>query len=219
MVTQISDKAHPRWARRKDARPGELLEAALELFIDRGFAATRLEDVARKAGVSKGTLYLYYAGKEDLFKAVVRESLIPELDEAEVIISNYVGSSIELFRNIIFRWWEKIGGTRLAGLSKLVMSESGHFPELASFYHSEFILRGASTVARLLDRGMKSGEFRKVDTSQATQIIVAPMMMLMMWKHSLGANKIDPFSPEEFLNNLIDICLNGLIGKPASATP
>ncbi|RIK89923.1 MAG: TetR family transcriptional regulator, partial [Burkholderiales bacterium] len=73
-------RAERRWARRKDARPGELLDAALDLFVDRGFAATRLEDVARRAGVSKGTLYLYYANKEELLKAVVRANLIPLID-------------------------------------------------------------------------------------------------------------------------------------------
>ena len=205
-----SIKTQPRWTRRKEARPGELLEAALDLFVERGFAGTRLEDVAKLAGVSKGTLYLYYTGKEELFKAVVRETLLPKIDEAAILISNFEGDSIELFRSIIYRWWEKIGNTKLAGLSKLVMSESGNFPELASFYHNEFILRGASTIANVLERGIARGDFRAIDAKQSTQIIIAPLMMLMMWKHSLGASKIDPISPESYLDNLIDVCLYGL---------
>jgi AcrR family transcriptional regulator len=207
---RTTTRTQPRWTRRKEARPGELLEAALTLFVERGFAGTRLEDVARLAGVSKGTLYLYYTGKEELFKAVVRESLLPKLDEAEVIISNYEGDSVELLRKIIYRWWERIGNTKLAGLSKLVMSESGNFPELANFYHSEFVLRGASTIANVLNRGIARGDFRAVDTQQVTQIIIAPLMMLMMWKHSLGASKINPISAESYLENLIDVCLFGL---------
>ena len=206
-----ANKPQPRWERRKDARPGELLEAALDLFVERGFAATRLEDVARKAGVSKGTLYLYFSGKEELFKAVVRENLLPKLAEAEEVIKNKVASSIELFRYIIYGWWEQIGNTRLAGLSKLVLSESGSFPELADFYHKEFVSRGMSLIAGLLERGMEKGEFRKVDAHHMTQVVMAPVMMLMMWKHSFGSSKIDPVSPETYLDSMVDLCLHGLV--------
>jgi len=216
MVTSKTKK--PRWERRKEARPGELLSAALDLFVERGFAATRLEDVAQMAGVSKGTLYLYFSGKEDLFKAVVRESLLPVLGEAEELVSNFPGDSIELFRLIVHGWWERIGNTRLSGISKLVMSESGNFPELASFYHQEFIARGMAMMASVLERGAARGEFRSVNTHQLTQVILAPLMMLMMWKHSFGINKIDPISPENYLNSMIDLCLHGLLNASSPKT-
>jgi len=208
---RTSNKTKPRWERRKEARPGELLSAALDLFVERGFSATRLEDVAKLAGVSKGTLYLYFSSKEDLFKAVVRESLLPVLGEAEELVSNHPGDSIELFKLIVHGWWERIGNTRLSGISKLVMSESGNFPELASFYHQEFIARGMAMMASLLERGVARGEFRAINAHQLTQVILAPLMMLMMWKHSFGISKIDPISPENYLNNMIDLCLNGLL--------
>ena len=95
----------PRWERRKDARPGELAAAALELFIERGFAATRLDDVAKRAGVSKGTLYLYFDSKEDLFKAVIREGYVAPLAEAEQFLATFEGSSSDLIREIFRRWW------------------------------------------------------------------------------------------------------------------
>jgi AcrR family transcriptional regulator len=211
MNLRSSTGSAPRWARRKEARPKELLEAALELFVERGFAATRLEDVAQRAGVSKGTLYLYYSGKEELFKAVVRESLVPVLDKAEDLVSNHSGDSIELFRLIIFGWWEHIGNTRLSGISKLVMAESGNFPELSNFYHQEFVARGMAMIASLLERGIALGDFREINASHLTQVIIAPLMMLMMWKHSFSASKIDPISPEIYLNNLVDMCLHGLL--------
>ena len=213
MNKPTSNKIKPRWARRKEARPGELLSAALNLFVERGFSATRLEDVAQLAGVSKGTLYLYFSGKEDLFKAVVRESLLPVLGEAEEIVSNYSGDSIELFKVIVHGWWERIGSTSLSGIGKLVVSESGNFPELASFYHQEFIARGMNMMASLLERGIARGEFRDVNAHQLTQVILAPLMMLMMWKHSFGISKIDPISPENYLNNMIDLCLHGLLNN------
>ncbi len=140
----------PRWERRKDARPQELLAAALDLFVDKGYAATRLDDVAARAGVSKGTLYLYFTNKEELFKAVVRENLLPALGEAEAAIEECDGPSAELFRGIMLGWWERIGDTKLSGICKLMIAESGNFPELARFYHEEVISRGNKMIISLL---------------------------------------------------------------------
>ena len=171
----------PRWARRKDARPQELLAAALDLFVERGYAATRLDDVAAQAGVSKGTLYLYFTNKEELFKAVVRENVVPILGEAESIVDNFQGPTSDLFREIAFGWWEKIGGTKLSGITKLMIAESSNFPEVAKFYHDEVITRGNAMIGRMLERGVASGEFRDIDIKQSLNVVCAPMIMLMLW--------------------------------------
>src|ERR1035437_4617735 len=160
-------KSKPRWCRRKEARPQELLAAALDLFVERGYAATRLDDVAAQAGVSKGTLYLYFTNKEELFKAVVRESVLPVLGEAEETIDRYEGSSETLLREIMLGWWQRIGNTKVAGISKLMVEESGNFPDVAKFYHEEVISRGTAVIGRVLERGVKRGEFRAIDTGQA----------------------------------------------------
>lgn len=146
----------PKWERRKEARPQELLAAALDLFVERGFAATRLDDVAKAAGVSKGTLYLYFSSKEDLFKAVVRESIVPLIGEAEGMIGEFSGDSEELFRTVMTNWWQNIGTTKLSGLPKLMMAEAGNFPELARFYQEEVVNRGEKLVASMLARGRQS---------------------------------------------------------------
>ena len=208
-------KSPPRWARRKDARPQELLDAALDLFVERGFAATRLDDVARRAGVSKGTLYLYYANKEELFKAVVRENVVPVLGEAETMAHDFVGSSAELFRTIMLGWWERIGDTKLSGITKLIMAESGNFPDLATFYNDEVIVRSNAMVAGVIERGVASGEFRPVDAVQSIRVIVAPILMLMMWKHSFnGACSFQPLSPQAYLDSFVDLFLHGLLREP-----
>lgn len=173
----IPTENKPRWERRKDERPQELLAAALDLFVDKGFAATRLNDVAARAGVSKGTLYLYFTNKEDLFKAVVRENLVPLLDEAEALIDSFDGHSADLFRDIMLGWWQRIGDTKLSGITKLMMAESGNFPELAQFYHKEMIVRGNAMISRILERGVARGEFRAIDPHLTTQAIIAPMIM------------------------------------------
>ena len=129
----------PRWERRKDARPQELLAAALDLFVERGYAATRLDEVAARAGVSKGTLYLYFENKEELFKAVVRENIVAALVDAEDLIAGFEGHSSVLLRKLVVSWWQRIGQTKLSGISKLMMAESGNFPDVARFYHEEVV--------------------------------------------------------------------------------
>ncbi len=212
-------KNAPRWVRRKEARPQELLAAALDLFVERGYAATRLDDVAAQAGVSKGTLYLYFTNKEDLFKAVVRENVLPVLDAAQEIINNYAGGSADLFREIMMGWWERIGSTKLSGITKLMMAESGNFPEVAKFYYEEVITRGNAVILRVLERGVASGEFRPIDTSQAINVVVAPMIMLMMWKHSFGACGLKAISPDEYLKCFTDLLLHGLLDTAAAPSP
>lgn len=204
----------PRWERRKDARPQELLSAALDLFVERGYAATRLDDVAARAGVSKGTLYLYFTSKEDLFKAVVRENVVPVIGEAEETIAGFQGSSADLFRHLILGWWERIGNTKLAGISKLMLAESGNFPDLALFYHEEVIRRGDALIVQMLERGVARGEFRAVDAKAMTNVIVAPVLMLVVWKHSFGACHGASIDPKRYLDNFIDLCLRGLMRNP-----
>lgn len=201
----------PKWERRKEARPQELLAAALDLFVERGFAATRLDDVAKAAGVSKGTLYLYFSSKEDLFKAVVRESIIPLIGEAEGMIGEFEGTSEELFRTMMTTWWQNMGMTKLSGLPKLMMAEAGNFPELARFYQEEVVNRGERLVATMLERGVQRGEIRSFDLEVDARLLIAPMMMMMMWKHSAGVCMVEEHKLNDYLERYIDLAMHGLM--------
>ena len=203
----------PRWERRKDARPQELLAAALDLFVERGFAATRLDDVARAAGVSKGTLYLYFCSKEELFKTMVRETVVPMIGEAEGLIGQFTGTSEELLRLLMTTWWEKIGNTKLSGLTKLMIAEAGNFPELARFYQEEVIDRGDKLVTTMLERGIARGEIRPLDLEIAPRILIAPIIMMMVWKHSQGVCQIDPDKLDAYLEQYIEMAAHGLLIK------
>jgi AcrR family transcriptional regulator len=207
----ISCPFKPRWERRKDARPQELLDAALDHFVARGFAATRLDDVAKSAGVSKGTLYLYFCSKEELFKAVVRESIVPLLGEAEGVIEQFAGSSEDLFRLVMTTWWENVGASKLSGLPKLMTAEAGNFPELAKFYQEEVVDRGEKLVATMLKRGIARGEIREMDLELAPRILVSPMIMMMMWKHSNGVCQVDPEKLGSYLDFYIDMALRSIL--------
>lgn len=201
----------PRWERRKDARPQELLDAALDHFVARGFAATRLDDVAKSAGVSKGTLYLYFCSKEELFKAVVRESIVPLIGQTEGVVDQFTGSSEDLFRLVMRSWWENMGATKLSGLPKLMMAEAGNFPELASFYQEEVVDRGEKLVTTMLRRGVARGEVRDDDLEIATRILIAPMIMMMMWKHSNGVCQVSSEKLCVYLDYYIELCLRGIL--------
>lgn len=209
----------PRWERRKEARPQEVLAAALDLFVERGFASTRLEDVAKCAGVSKGTLYLYFANKEELFKAVVRASIVPIIGEAEEMIAAFDGPSDQLMRTVIMNWWQRSGECKTSGIPKLIMSEAGNFPDIASFYKEEVIDRGSRMIASMLERAVARGEFRPVDITAMTQVLIAPMLMLMTWKHSVGPCEHAALDPQAFLRTFLDMALHGLTAPVAVAIP
>src|SRR2546427_11289501 len=128
-VTQPKRRAKPRWQRRKDARPAELVAAALEVFVEKGFAATKLADVARRAGVTKGTVYLYFDSKEALFKAVVRETIVPVIAQGEALARSFTGSARELVERLVRGYWRVVRGTARARLPQLVVAAGATVPE------------------------------------------------------------------------------------------
>jgi AcrR family transcriptional regulator len=207
----------PRWQRRKDARPSEILAAALEEFVEHGYAATKLEDVARRAGITKGTLYLYFESKDALFRAVVRETIVPLLASAEQMVDDHTGSPQQLLRRLVLQWWEALSAAGLAGIPKLVMSEATNFPELAQFWFDEVVQRGRQIFAQVLRGGIDSGAFRSVDVDQAVRMILAPVLMAAIWKHSFQACEREGFPVEPYLETSIAIYLRGIAAGPAEA--
>lgn len=199
-----------RWERRKEARPQELADAALALFVEKGFAATRLGDIAARAGVSKGTLYLYFDSKEALFKEVVRSGIVPALAEAEQTAADFEGSTAELLRRFVQRWWALIGTSPIGGIPKLILSEARNFPELAQFYHDEVIVRGKGLLRRTIARGIARGEFRPCDPRFATEALIGPMLLTLLWKHSFGMCVAQELDPQEALIGAVDVVLAGL---------
>ena len=217
-LTDRGDDHQARRERRKEARPGELLDAALDLFVEKGFAATRSEEVAARAGVSKGTLFLYFPSKEELFKAVVRENISGRFAEWAQEFGTFEGSTAEMVRYCMRVWWERIGATRASGITKLMISEARNFPELAAFYQQEVIRPGTQLVRRILQRGVDRGEFRPIDLDYTVFSIVAPMIFLIMMKHSLGVcvPQEYPLDPERYVNAQVETLLQGLCVRPAA---
>jgi TetR/AcrR family transcriptional regulator len=175
-----------RWARRKESRPGELLAAALDSFVEFGFAATRLEDVASKAGVSKGTLYLYFKNKEELFKAVLKESILPLIEEFADEAKSSTLSNDDLIRYFFKQWWIRFGSTKLSGICKLMTAEAGNFPELAVFFQQEVIERNNHLLLSLVLKGVAEGDYQPKNYDLAVHIWMAPMVLHAIWSNSIG---------------------------------
>ena len=202
--------------RRKDARPGELLDAALDLFVEKGFAATRAEEVAARAGVSKGTLFLYFQSKEDLLKAVVRQNISGHFKEWNETFENFTGTSAEMVSLCMHEWWRRVGATRASGIEKLMLSEAGNFPDIAAFYHQEVVEPGQSLVRRMLQRGIDRGEFKPMDLDYAVFSIISPMIFLMLAKHSATTcvSDVARMVPEKYIAAQLQTILYGMSHAP-----
>jgi AcrR family transcriptional regulator len=210
VTTPNSTVAPPRWERRKDARPAELIAAALHLFIEKGYAGTRLADVASRAGVSKGTLYLYFENKEELFKAVVRDNVVARISKSAEELLRFGGSSAELLSSLITRWWRDYGSSGAGGLGKLIMAESGNFPEIARFFLDEVIEPWHALLAGTLTRGVERGEFRAVNVPMFVRVITAPLVMLSLWTRSFGPCSGQPVDADAYIATHVDMVLVAL---------
>mgnify|MGYP001251282971 CR=1 FL=1 len=206
----LKRRIKPRWQRRKDARPEEIIKAALEVFADRGFAATKLEDVARRAGVTKGTIYLYFENKEALFKALIRQTIVPVIAQGEEIAQAFTGSARDLFERLVREYWRLVGETALSSIPRLMIAEAGNFPELARFYYNEVVTRGHRLMAGVLERGIKAGEFKKVDLVVATKLAMSPLMHAVVARRAFAHCMPEGFDVAGYLDTHIDLFLHGI---------
>jgi AcrR family transcriptional regulator len=208
-TTKSEAKEPCRWRRRKEARPEEIIDAALALFVEKGFSATRLDDVAKRAGISKGTLYLYFDSKEAIFRAVVETLIGPQLKQIEKLADEFEGSNQALLHVLIHGWWRNVGETNLSAIPKLIISESGNFPELAEYFVKHVVKRNRKVIVRVLERGMAAGEFKKCDPKLAAHLLFAPMVQTAIWKHSLQPWD-DIGDVPTYLDLHLDIFFNGI---------
>ena len=214
----MSDSLTSSRRRLKEARPQQLLDAALELFVEKGFAATRAEEVAQRAGVAKGTLYLYYPSKEELLKAVIREHLSSRIAAGAAEAEKHRGPVADLLREVFTRWWLEVFDSPTSGVFKLIITEVRNFPDIAEFYVAEVIKPGEDLIARIVQRGIDNGEFESLDVSSVVHSLMLPLVMLCLHKHSLGAcpGHDEHFDAHLFVRSHIDLVIRGLMRtKPA----
>lgn len=204
-------------SRRKEARPAEIVQAALTEFVDKGFAGASVQTIAKRAGVSKATVFVYFETKQELFKAVVRTHLSAPLDTWRNLTRNHTGSTRELVLMSLHQWWTDVGSTPAAGISRLLMQEAANLPELAEFYQAEVVEPGIAHMHAILQQGVDRGEFRITDLNLTCMNIFSPLLFLAMWHQAMGHKHPiygPAIEPRAFIDNHASLLLDGL-AKPA----
>lgn len=194
----------------KASKAEAILAAGFEEFSQNGFAATKLDDVARRAGVAKGTLYLYFDTKEDLFKKVVEQTLIQNIKPMLEKFEEYQGPAGEFLDHAFAFIGERLTKSRIGVFPKIILSESGKFPELAEFYGKEVVYRIQGFFTKVIERGIKQGEFRDVDAEASARILMSPFLMLALVSQTPGIAKGIGFDPKSHLEAARDILEFGL---------
>lgn len=199
----------PRRRRRKDARPAEIIDAGLEAFAEHGFAATKLEDVARRAGIVKGTIYRYFDSKDALFEAALKARLTPLIGEIEQLVATFPGSSAELLRMVIRAAYARMFQPDAQALMRIIISEGRRFPAITELYHRETISKGRRMIAAIVARGVARGEFRPGAAADLPIIVIAPAIMATVWKMTF--EPFDPLDLDKFAAAHADLALNGIL--------
>jgi AcrR family transcriptional regulator len=214
MSTAPSTSHDPRWRRLPEERPQQILDAALSVFAEHGIDAARLEEIAARAGVSKGTIYLYFQSKEELFREVVRQRVSPLIANADTAIQSD-GSAEEQVRRYLRHQWECLGMEDSEGWIRLVVLELHKYPDLAAFHWEEVVSRSHRTLGDIIRRGMASGEFRPVDPQATVQMIKAIILMHVLWSGPRAPTPVEHRTVfETLLPNVTDFVLHALRAAP-----
>jgi AcrR family transcriptional regulator len=202
-----------RWQRRKEARAPEILEAALACFADKGFAATRMDDIAAHAGITKGTIYLYFESKEAVFKALARQEVGARLAAMTDMVDGFEGPTADLLRLVLSTMGGIVRTSDAVILPRLLLAEAGNFPELGEFWRREIIDRGLGLFERIIRRGIARGEFRNLAPQHAARLCVAPMLLVALWRTVFSKYDAEPYDYQGLIDSHIDTLLRGLAAE------
>jgi len=198
----------PRWRRLPEERPAQILKAALTEFGERGLSSARLDDIAKRAGLSKGTIYLYFPNKEELFREVVRYTVVSQLEESERQFGEITGSATEALTLFMRTFWLFIRSTQFAPLFRLIHAEIHNYPDLARFYADEVVTRRLRLIASIITRGIETGEFRDVDPNVAARMLTGPFVIHGLWcTHRECFASVAAATDDEVLDELMEFYL------------
>lgn len=194
----------PRYQRRKQDRPDEIAAAAFEAFAEKGFTATRVEDVAKRAGVSKGLMYLYFKTKEELFKAVVKNVVVRRVDALRDTVETTELSSEAFIRGPLFQFMKRIPGSPIAVVIRLLIAEGHRHPDLVSYYYENVVSKGLAAVSHFVERGIERGEFRRNAISELPHLFLAPVMLGVIWRIIFTEQELDT---DKLIETHLDVLL------------
>ena len=200
----------PKFRRRPEARPAEILGAALEVFAARGFQAARLEEVAKRAGVSKGALYLYFETKADLFRAVVTEAISPNIEHVKGLAAASVPFEQAVRLGVGMLAGKVVTDRRITGVVKLVIAESRNHPELATIWHETVVEPGIQLLTGLIKAAQARGEIRPGDPRLFAYGLMGPMVLSMVWRETFEPIGAEPLDVPALAQQHLDTVLKGM---------
>lgn len=205
----------PRWQRRAEDRPREICAAALEVFAEKGFAAARLDEIAKRAGVSKGTLYLYFKDKEQLFRAVVRDAVVPNVERLRAALIQTGLPFGDLVRMFLANFVEVANRVPVGAVAKMVISESRNFPELAKVWHDEVVSKALGSMTALIEMAQARGEVRSGDARLHSFTLMGPMLMGIIYRETLEPIGGEPLDLAALARQHVETLLAGLLTEQA----
>lgn len=201
----------PKFKRRKADRPDEIVVAALEVFAEKGFAAARLDDIAARAGVSKGAVYLYFATKEDIFRAVVEQGVAPNLSALRAAVAQEGQSFPALLRAFVGVMSGMIETTPLGGILKMVIGEARNFPELARVWHDRLIVPALGALTAAIAAGQARGELQPGDPRQYAASLISPILVGVIWRETFTPVGAEPFDIPALARQHVELWLRGML--------
>ena len=196
--------AEPKYQRRKEDRPKEITEAAFSVFAEKGYAATRVDDVAKRAGVSKGLTYLYFKTKEELFKAVVKSVVVRRVDALIDAVETTELSSEEFIRGPLLEFMKQVPGSPVAVVIRLLVSEGQRHPDLVDYYWENVVSKAITAISLFIERGVERCEFRKTAVNDLPQLVLAPMMLSIVWRIVFTKRELDT---DKLMETQVDMLL------------
>ncbi len=194
----------PRFQRRKEDRPQEITAAAFDVFAEKGYARARVQEVAERAGVSKGLLYLYFETKQALFKAVIRSVVMRRIDALLAAVENTELSSEAFIRGPLVAFMKGLPGSPVAVVIRLLIAEGQRHPDLVDYYWNNVVSKGLQAITELLERGVRNGEFRETAVTELPQLIIAPAMVSVIWRILFARHELDT---DRLIETQIDMLL------------
>ncbi|MET0544897.1 MAG: TetR/AcrR family transcriptional regulator [Caulobacterales bacterium] len=197
-------------AARKAAQPQRILAAALQAFGEKGFAATRMEDVAKHAGITKGAIYLYFPSKQALLEALIRRDISPAISVAAARLKQHQGPIEPALRLVLATAQKFLQGDVLPTYVRLIVAESGNFPDIARFHLREIVSVVIGALSDLFERAMARGDIRRMDPEIAARLFMAPIVKSVLWRVVFRAVEEKPFDPAPFLETHIGVFMRGM---------
>lgn len=205
----------PKFRRRKADRPGEIVEAALAVFAEKGFAAARLDEIAARAGVSKGALYLYFETKEDLFRAVVEQAIAPNIQAVRAMIAAHPGPFAELIRIVPERIAAILETLPVGGVIKMVIGEAGNFPELARVWHDRLIAHALGAMCDAVQAAQARGEVKAGDPRAYAMQLISPILVGVIWRETFVPVGAPAFDLPALARQHVETMLTGMLMEGA----